>query len=442
MRMYDIIAKKRAGAELTDAEIRFFVEGYVAGNIPNYQMAALLMAICWQGMNDHETACLTMEMANSGDLIDLSPIPGIKVDKHSTGGVGDKTTLVVAPLVAALGVPVAKMSGRGLGHTGGTVDKLESIPGYQTELSIERFFEVVNSVGASVVGQTGNLAPADKKFYALRDVTATVESVPLIASSVMSKKIAAGADRILLEVTCGNGAFMRTPEEAIELSKVMVAIGEEVGRTTVALITDMNTPLGTHIGNSLEVIEVCNVLQGRGPKDTTEVCVELAANMAYLADRGSLGTCRRMVREQIENGKGFEKFCEMVTAQGGDASYLRDTSKFPQAKAKRHVYAPVGGRVYSMDTLLIGIASVSLGAGRATMEDTIDMAAGIVLERKTGDRVEKGEILATIYAQDESRLDGAERAIRDSYEIRDAMPEPIPHFYARISKDGVEHLDR
>ena len=414
MRMYDIIEKKRDGGVLSDAEIDFFVHGYVAGEIPDYQMSALFMAIFFQGMDARETAHLTMAMAQSGDMLDLSSIPGIKVDKHSTGGVGDKATLVCVPLAAAVGVPVAKISGRGLGHTGGTVDKMESVPGVQVAPSRERFLEIARTVGCVVVGQSGNLDPADKKFYALRDVTATVNSMPLIASSVMSKKIAAGADRILLEVTCGNGAFMKSVDEAVELSRQMVEIGENVGRTTVALITDMGAPLGACVGNALEVREVCDVLQGRGPSDVTEVCLELAANMAELGGKG--------------------------TALGGEAAALDDPALLPQAACSRVVRAPRGGFVWEMDTERVGTASVVLGAGRAKKEDGIDYAAGIVLARKTGDAVAEGEVIATLYAAREDLLDDGERVLLDAYDIRDERPGERRHFYARVSRDGIERF--
>lgn len=440
MRMYDIIEKKRDGGELSDAEIDFFVDGYVAGDVPDYQASALLMAIFYRGMSARETARLTMDMAHSGDMVDLSAIPGVKVDKHSTGGVGDKTTLVLGPIVASLGVPVAKMSGRGLGHTGGTLDKLESIPGMSVEIGGERFFQIVNEVGCALVGQTGNLVPADKKLYALRDVTATVDSIPLIASSIMSKKIAAGADKILLDVKCGSGAFMKTPEDAVRLAQAMVEIGEEVGRTTVALITDMGRPLGRAIGNALEAMEACDALRGTAPDDLTETCVELAANMLFLAGKAPLEECRALARGQIENGEALQKFREVVAAQGGDPAALDDYSLFAQPACSREVRAQGEGWVFAMDTERCGIASVALGAGRATKEDDIDPAAGIMLAAKTGDRVEAGDVLATIYAADESRLDEGERILREAYDIRAEQPAPIPHFFARVSRDGVEPL--
>ena len=440
MRMYDIIEKKRDGGTLTDEEISFFIKGYVDGTVPDYQASALLMAIFYEGMNAHETATLTMDMAHSGDMVDLSAIKGVKVDKHSTGGVGDKTTLVLAPIVASLGVPVAKMSGRGLGHTGGTLDKLESIPGLTVDIDMQRFFDIVNTVGCAVIGQTGNLVPADKKLYALRDVTATVDSIPLIASSIMSKKIAAGADKILLDVKCGSGAFMKTPEDAIMLAECMVELGEEVGRTTVALITDMGRPLGNAIGNALEVQEACDTLKGTAPEDVTETCVELAANMLYLAGRGPLEECRVAARGQIANGEGLAKLREMVAAQGGDARALDDYSLFAQPACSREVRATKAGYVYAMNTERCGIASVALGAGRATKEDSIDMAAGIALAAKTGSRLEPGDLVATLYAATEDRLDEGERILRDAYDIRDEAPAPIPHFFARVSRDGVERL--
>ena len=438
MRMYDILAKKRDGGILTDEEIQFFIDGYVSGAIPDYQASALLMAIFLKGMTPHETAALTRSMAQSGDLVDLSSIDGIKVDKHSTGGVGDKTTLIVAPVVASLGVRVAKMSGRGLGHTGGTVDKLESIPGFRTTLDREAFFDVVRRVGVSVIGQSGNLAPADKKLYALRDVTATVNSIPLIASSIMSKKIAAGSDRILLDVKTGSGAFMKTLEDSIALAKEMVSIGEHVGRRTVALITDMDRPLGCAIGNALEVCEACETLQGRGPADLTEVCIQLAANMLWLAEKGELAQCRSLAKQQIANGEAFAKLKEMVQAQGGDTSVLDDPSRFDRSNVCYEVLAQREGFLYAMDTERCGIASMELGAGREKKEDPIDYSAGIVLRKKVGDFVRKGEVLASFYSSEESKCRTAEQTFTQALSIQDARPKQTALIYARVTAQGVE----
>ena len=440
MRMYDVIEKKRDGGELTDEEIDFFISGYVSGEIPDYQASALAMAIFYEGMTPRETAKLTMAMAESGDMMDLSAIPGIKVDKHSTGGVGDKTTLVVAPIVASLGVKVAKMSGRGLGHTGGTLDKLESIPGLSVEISEPDFFKQVSEIGVAVAGQTGNLVPADKKLYALRDVTATVDSVPLIASSIMSKKIASGSNCILLDVKCGSGAFMKTVDSAVELAQAMVSIGEHVGRTTAALITGMDRPLGKNIGNALEVSEAVATLRGEGPEDLTAVCVELAANMLNLAGKGSVEECRDLARGQIANGEGLAKLADMVAAQGGDAAVIRDTSKFDAAPFRREVLAKESGYMSAMNAERVGIASVALGAGREKKGDPIDMAAGIILERKTGDYVEKGEVLATLLTSDEKRLDDGERIFREALSFGSEQPSREPLFFARVSRDGVEKL--
>ena len=442
MRMYDILAKKRDGGILTDEEIQFFIDGYVSGAIPDYQPSALLLAIFLKGMTPHGTAALTRSMAQSGDLVDLSSIDGIKVDKHSTGGVGDKTTLIVAPVVASLGVRVAKMSGRGLGHTGGTVDKLESIPGFRTTLDREAFFDVVRRVGVSVIGQSGNLAPADKKLYALRDVTATVNSIPLIASSIMSKKIAAGSDRILLDVKTGSGAFMKTLEDSIALAKEMVSIGEHVGRRTVALITDMDRPLGCAIGNALEVCEACETLQGRGPADLTEVCIELAANMLWLAEKGELAQCRSLARQQIANGEAFAKLKEMVQAQGGDTSVLDDPEKFAPPNVCYEVLAQREGFLYAMDTERCGIASMELGAGREKKEDPIDYSAGIVLRKKVGDFVRKGEVLASFYSSEESKCRTAEQTFTQALRIQDARPEQTALIHTRVTAQGVEMGNR
>lgn len=439
MRMYDLITKKKHGQALTNEEIKFMVEGYVKGEIPDYQMSSMLMAIWFKGMNDEEITELTMNMAKSGDMIDLSAIEGLKVDKHSTGGVGDKTTLVVSPIVAACGGKVAKMSGRGLGHTGGTVDKLEAIPGYRTTLDRKEFFDTVNKCGMSLIGQSGNLAPADKKLYALRDVTATVDSIPLIASSIMSKKLAAGSDCILLDVKTGSGAFMKTLDDSIKLAQTMVAIGEGAGRRTVALITDMDTPLGYGIGNSLEVMESMDVLKGKGPKDLTEVCMQLAANMLYLIGvHDDLEECRKAAEKSIEDGSAFEAFCTMVKEQGGDDSVLRDYTKFAQAPYKQEVLADKDGFVVKMNAEEVGVTSVVLGAGRETKESDIDFSAGLVIHKKPGDEVKKGESLVTLYTSKESALKEAERMYREAVTIGSEKPAVEPLVYARVEKDKVE----
>ncbi|MDY4166698.1 MAG: pyrimidine-nucleoside phosphorylase [Fournierella sp.] len=440
MRMFDIIAKKRDGGVLSREELEFAVMGFVNGQVPDYQMSALLMAIYLRGMTEKETAQLTDVMAHSGDMVDLSAISGIKADKHSTGGVGDKTTLVIAPIVAACGVKIAKMSGRGLGHTGGTVDKMEAVPGTQTAVDRERFFAQVNEIGISVIGQSGNLAPADKKMYALRDVTATIGCVPLIASSIMSKKLAAGSDCILLDVKTGNGAFMKTLDDSIELAKAMVSIGQHNGRKVAALITDMDTPLGHNIGNSLEVIESVEVLKGHGPADLTEVCYQLAANMLYLAGKGSLEDCRRMTEEAVASGAAYEKLKQMFAAQGGDVSVLDDPDKFQKAKFSRPLLAAESGYLVRMNTEMVGNASVGLGAGRITKEDVIDFAAGIVLHKKTGDKVEAGECLATLYADQEEKFDAAEEMFRAALTFG-PEPEPVPALVmARVTEEGVERF--
>lgn len=440
MRMFDIIAKKRDGGVLSREELEFAVMGFVNGQVPDYQMSALLMAIYLRGMTEKETAQLTDVMAHSGDMVDLSAISGIKADKHSTGGVGDKTTLVIAPIVAACGVKIAKMSGRGLGHTGGTVDKMEAVPGTQTAVDRERFFAQVNEIGISVIGQSGNLAPADKKMYALRDVTATIGCVPLIASSIMSKKLAAGSDCILLDVKTGNGAFMKTLDDSIELAKAMVSIGQHNGRKVAALITDMDTPLGHNIGNSLEVIESVEVLKGHGPADLTEVCYQLAANMLYLAGKGSLEDCRRMAEEAVASGAAYEKLKQMFAAQGGDVSVLDDPDKFQKEKFSRPLLAAESGYLVRMNTEMVGNASVGLGAGRITKEDVIDFAAGIVLHKKTGDKVEAGECLATLYADQEEKFDAAEEMFRAALTFG-PEPEPVPALVmARVTEEGVERF--
>ncbi|MCY7892821.1 pyrimidine-nucleoside phosphorylase [Bacillus vallismortis] len=403
MRMVDIIIKKQNGKELTTEEIQFFVNGYTDGSIPDYQASALAMAIFFQDMSDRERADLTMAMVNSGETIDLSAIEGIKVDKHSTGGVGDTTTLVLAPLVAALDVPVAKMSGRGLGHTGGTIDKLEAIDGFHVELSKDEFIKLVNRDKVAVIGQSGNLTPADKKLYALRDVTGTVNSIPLIASSIMSKKIAAGADAIVLDVKTGAGAFMKTEEDAAELAKAMVRIGNNVGRQTMAVISDMSQPLGFAIGNALEVKEAIDTLKGEGPEDLHELVLTLGSQMVVLAKKANtLDEARAKLEEVMKNGKALEKFKDFLKNQGGDSSIVDDPSKLPQAAYQIDVPAKEAGFVSEIVADEIGVAAMLLGAGRATKEDEIDLAVGIMLRKKVGDKVEKGEPLVTLYANREN----------------------------------------
>ncbi|MDR4433591.1 pyrimidine-nucleoside phosphorylase [Bacillus tequilensis] len=403
MRMVDIIIKKQNGKELTTEEIQFFVNGYTDGSIPDYQASALAMAIFFQDMSDRERADLTMAMVNSGETIDLSAIEGIKVDKHSTGGVGDTTTLVLAPLVAALDVPVAKMSGRGLGHTGGTIDKLEAIDGFHVELSKDEFIKLVNRDKVAVIGQSGNLTPADKKLYALRDVTGTVNSIPLIASSIMSKKIAAGADAIVLDVKTGAGAFMKTEEDAAELAKAMVRIGNNVGRQTMAVISDMSQPLGFAIGNALEVKEAIDTLKGEGPEDLHELVLTLGSQMVVLAKKAAtLDEARAKLEEVMKNGKALEKFKDFLKNQGGDSSIVDDPSKLPQAAYQIDVPAKEAGVVSEIVADEIGVAAMLLGAGRATKEDEIDLAVGIMLRKKVGDKVEKGDPLVTLYANREN----------------------------------------
>lgn len=436
--MYDLIEKKRDGLKLTNKEIKWFVNGYTCGEIPDYQASAMLMAIYLKGLDNDETSCLTLEMAHSGDMLDLSDIPGVKVDKHSTGGVGDKTTLVIAPIVAACGVPVAKMSGRGLGHTGGTVDKLESIPGLKTELSPEEFFATVKKTGVAVVAQSGNLAPADKKLYALRDVTATVESIPLIAASVMSKKIAAGADAILLDVKVGSGAFMKTTESALELAKTMTEIGSSVGRETVALVTNMDIPLGNAIGNALEIAEVVQVLSGTGPRDLTDICVTLASDMLVLAQKGDPETCRALVSEALSSGRALEKLEEMVAAQHGDVSAIQNTVNFAAAAHVLEVTAPAGGFVTAIDAAKCGVASLLLGAGRRTKESVIDYSAGVILVKKPGDTVEPGDVLGRLYTSDAGLLEGAKETFLSAYTIGKTAPEHQKTVFARVTREGVQ----
>ncbi|MEE1279837.1 MAG: pyrimidine-nucleoside phosphorylase [Oscillospiraceae bacterium] len=432
MRMYDIIAKKRDGKELTAQEISFFIKGYTEGSIPDYQASALLMAIYFRGMTDKETVCLTEEMAKSGDSVDLSRFGDLSVDKHSTGGVGDKTTLIVAPIVAALGAKVTKMSGRGLGHTGGTVDKLESIPNYKTSLSPENFLSQAEDIGIAVIGQSGNLTPADKKLYALRDVTATVDSIPLITSSIMSKKLAAGSKNIVLDVKVGSGAFMKTLADAEKLAENMVWIGKGCGRRVSALLTDMDSPLGTNIGNALEVKEAVSVLKGESCGELYEVCVALASEMISLALCICYDEAEKRVRGALESGAAFEKMIEWVKAQGGDERVLQNPELLPSARYTMQVVSEGSGFVTAMNASEIGVAAMLLGAGRASKEDEIDSGAGIVLLKKVGDRVEKGEVLATLYTSSEQTLKEAQQRFLLSVNIGAEKPVAKPLIYKII----------
>lgn len=424
MRMVDLIEKKRDGKTLTKDEIDFIINGYTAKEIPDYQMSALLMAIFYQDMTDEEISNLTLAMANSGEIIDLSSIEGVKVDKHSTGGVGDTTTLVLAPLVASVGVPVAKMSGRGLGFTGGTLDKFESIPGFRIELSDQEFIDIVNKSKVAVIGQSGNLAPADKLLYALRDVTGTVDSIPLIASSIMSKKIAAGADAIVLDVTTGEGAFMKNLDDAKRLAQTMVRIGKLAGRQTMAVISDMSEPLGEAIGNSLEIVEAIDTLKGEGPEDLTEMCYVLGSQMVVLAGKAeTLDDARQLLKEALNSGKALEKFREMIEDQGGDSSVVDHPEKLLTARYESELPAKTSGYVTKLVANEIGIAAMLLGAGRKTKEDAIDHAVGIKLHKKVGEKVEAGESLLTIYANTED-IQEVEKLLYENIEIGDQAVEP------------------
>lgn len=441
MRMYDVIDKKKKGRELTEEEIRFAIEGYVKEEIPDYQVSALLMAIYYQGMTDQELLALTNCMAESGDMVDLSPIHGIKVDKHSTGGVGDKTTLVVAPLVAACGGKVAKMSGRGLGFTGGTIDKMESIPGMQTTIPQNHFFDIVNQLGLCVIGQSAQVAPADKKLYALRDVTATVDSIPLIAASIMSKKLASGSDKIVLDVTVGSGAFMKTVEDAVELAKKMVAIGEGAGRQTIAIITNMDVPLGIAVGNDIEVIEAIETLQGKGPEDFRQICIEFASYMLFLGDINTLEECRKMAEEALNNGMAIEKLAQMVKYQKGDESYIYHPEQFIPASCQVDLKMEQSGYITHMDTELCGKTSVVLGAGREKKESSIDPKAGIRFYHKTGDYVEKGERLASLYASDEKKLQEGLKCLKQAYTFGKNKVEKLKPIIAYVSKDKIKYVN-
>lgn len=439
MRIYDVIKAKRDGKALSKEEIEFFVKGVADGSIPDYQISALLMAIFINGMNFTETADLTLAMAHSGDTVDLSPIKGKKVDKHSTGGVGDKTSLVIVPIVAACGAKVAKMSGRGLGHTGGTIDKLESIDGFKTDLNRQEFFKVVNETGASIIGQSGNLDPADKKLYALRDVTATIESLPLIVSSIMSKKIASGADCIVLDVKVGSGSFNKDLDFATRLAKTMVAIGEHAGRRVTAVLTDMDKPLGNAIGNSLEVSEAAEILKGNGPQDLKDVCLTLAAHMLTLATDDPYPVCRKKAENAIADGSALRAFVNTIKAQGGDPSWIIDAEKTPVSKYEYKVLSPFDGYITHMQTDKLGLASMLLGAGRAKKEDSIDHTAGIVLHAKTGDRVTKNQPLATLCANDEKLFEQSAKTLLGAITFGEEQPKESPTVIKIITKEDIEN---
>lgn len=433
-----LIQKKRDGEALTTEEIRYLILGYAKGEIPDYQMAAWAMAVFFQGMNERETADLTMAMVESGEQVDLSTIEGIKVDKHSTGGVGDTTTLVLAPLVAAAGVPVAKLSGRGLGHTGGTIDKLESIRGFSTELSIDEFVRLVNTNKVAVIGQTADLTPADKQLYALRDVTATVNSIPLIASSIMSKKIASGADAIVLDVKTGKGAFMKEEEDAIRLAQAMVSIGKHVGRKTVAVISDMSQPLGYAVGNALEVKEAIATLKGEGPADLTELSLLLGANMLVLAQRcRTIEEGKRLLKSLIENGSALEKFRQFIAGQHGDPAVLDHPELLPKAEQQIPVYAPQDGIVQAIDAEEVGLCAMRLGAGRAKKGDAIDHAVGVVLHKKVGDFVSKGEPLATLHVNRTENLAEVQIRLIQAIEIGDQPVQPPALIRCIVTEDGI-----
>ncbi|MFZ5647769.1 MAG: pyrimidine-nucleoside phosphorylase [Bacillota bacterium] len=434
MRMYDIILKKRQGYPLESSEIEYFVKGCVSGSIPDYQVTALLMAVFFKGLDQRETTDLTLSMYRSGDTIDLTELPGIKVDKHSTGGVGDKTTLVLAPLVASAGVTVAKMSGRGLGHTGGTIDKLESIPGFRVEMDHRDFIAQVRKTGLAVVAQTGNLVPADKKLYSLRDVTATVDNISLIASSVMSKKLASGADAIVLDVKVGKGAFMKNESEAVELARLMVEIGRNLGRKTVALITSMDHPLGRAVGNSLEVKESIETLRNSGPEDLKNICLALGAEMVVLAGKAATTEeARKILEQNLQNGSALSKFRQMIEAQGGDPSVTENTGLLPEAGKNSAVAAERDGYITGVDAMEIGLSAMTLGAGRETKDSPIDPSAGLLLHRKVGDRVKKGDPLATLYYNWEDRLERALDLAEKAFTVGDGPPDLPPAVLKRIT---------
>lgn len=432
MNVYEIIDKKKRGLELNQTEIEYLINGYVNNEIPDYQISAWLMAVYFQGMTDRELLALTNCITKSGEIVDLSSIMGVKVDKHSTGGVGDKVTLVVAPIVAACGGKVAKMSGRGLGFTGGTIDKLEAIPGLKTALAEEEFFNMVNEIGLAVMGQSADIAPADKKLYALRDVTATVDSIPLIASSIMSKKLAAGSDKIVLDVTVGSGAFMKDKENAVQLAEKMVAIGNGAGKKTVAILTNMDVPLGKMVGNNLEVVEAIETLKGRGPEDLIAVVVEIASTMLYLAQIGTKEECMKKVKRVIADGSALEKLKLMVERQGGDGSYIENPDQFEKAIYQHEIIANNSGYIGKMNTEECGKAAVLLGAGREVKDDPIDMTAGIQFNKKTGDVVKQGDIVAIAYSSSKEKLQQGVQKISDIYDIVDKRPQVVPEIIGYI----------
>ena len=432
MNVYEIIDKKKRGLELNQTEIEYLINGYVNNEIPDYQISAWLMAVYFQGITDRELLALTNCMTKSGEIVDLSSIMGVKVDKHSTGGVGDKVTLVVAPIVAVCGGKVAKMSGRGLGFTGGTIDKLEAIPGLKTALAEEDFFNMVNEIGLAVMGQSADIAPADKKLYALRDVTATVDSIPLIASSIMSKKLAAGSDKIVLDVTVGSGAFMKDKENAVQLAEKMVAIGNGAGKKTVAILTNMDVPLGKMVGNNLEVVEAIETLKGRGPEDLIAVVVEIASTMLYLAQIGTKEECMKKVKRVIADGSALEKLKLMVERQGGDGSYIENPDQFEKAIYQHEIIANNSGYIGTMNTEECGKAAVLLGAGREVKDDPIDMTAGIKFNKKTGDAVKQGDIVAIAYSSSKEKLQQGVQKISDIYDIVDKRPQVVPEIIGYI----------
>lgn len=439
MRFYDLIIKKRDGQELTQEEINFMIKEYCEDRIPDYQMSAMLMAIYFKGMSKREINYLTMAMVNSGKIIDLSSIPGIKVDKHSTGGVGDTTTLALAPMVAAAGVPVAKMSGRGLGHTGGTIDKLESIEGFKTELSLNKFIDIVKKVGASIISPTSDLAPADKKLYALRDVTGTIDSIPLIVSSIMSKKLAAGADAIVLDVTTGSGAFMQEYKDALKLGKIMVDIGLELGKETVAVVSNMDEPLGFAIGNSLEIKEAIEVLKNKGPEDLRNLCLVLGAHMLKLGGAvKSHEEGKKSLEKILQEGAAFNKFKEMITAQGGNPEITDKPELLPLAKHCTKIKADISGYLQKIDSRLIGESAMLLGAGREKKESKIDLSVGIILKKKVGSKININEDLAEVHYNDSEKLKEAKNKLFSSFVIGDRKPKKLPLILATISKEGIK----